>query len=203
MELPKIIFLWLDLETTGLLYEEDVILEMAYQFTDYLGEPLTNVTSTLTVNYTDDELMTKVYDKYRSGNDYVRKMHLSNSLWSDILFQPDVPRADFYTALEELHEALDMVRSPGYEIRFAGSSVGFDKRFVETVYGSELPISHRVHDLSTMRPFFKWQGIDMDEFTKHLTDGTHRAGADIERDIAQWRGVISVFNESGEQRAPA
>ena len=91
---------------------------------------------------------------------------------------------------------IDEVREDA-EVRLAGSSVGFDKRFLETAFGGELPISHRVHDLSTLRPLFQWQGIDLAELTLDHEDGTHRAAADIQRDVAQWSSLIQLMQDAG------
>lgn len=192
-EVPNIVLLWTDIETTGLDYESDFILEIAWQFTDYLGVPLSGLTSQIAIEYNDEELMPKVLERYRRAAPYVKKMHLDNDLWSDVFFAENVDRADFYRTMETLYAQIDDQRTNDVEIRLAGSSVHFDKRFLETVYGEELPISHRVHDLSTFRPFFKWQDLDLNEFTTDLQTDNHRAAADVERDIAQWRGLIEII----------
>ncbi len=192
-EIPNICLLWTDIETTGLNYDSDIILEIAWQFTDYLGEPLTGLQSSITVDQDDDTLLGKVLARYTAAVPFVKKMHRDNGLWADVLFgADDSPRDGFFEVLENIIQGLDEVRGDA-EVRFAGSTVSFDKRFIETVWGGELPISHRVHDLSTFRPFFKWQGIDLDDATASLDTDTHRAAADVERDVLQWQSLIHVM----------
>lgn len=196
MPVPNIALLWADIETTGLNYETDLILEVAWQITDYLGEPLTETRSYLTVDQDDEALLGRVLERYQKASSYVKDMHRENGLWNEVLFGTDTTRrGEFFTVMDHMITDLDEVRGDA-EVRFAGSSVGFDKRFIETVFGGELPISHRVHDLSTFRPFFDWQGMPLDEFSADLPGGSHRAAADIERDIAQRRGVINVFKDA-------
>lgn len=193
-EIPDITLLWTDIETTGLDYENDLILEVAWQVTNYLGEPLSSPHSFITVDHEDTELLGKVLDRYLKAGTYVQEMHRNNGLWNEVLFGgPSDSRAGFYEVLDEMFETINAVRGDS-EVRIAGSSVGFDKRFLETAYGGELPISYRVHDLSTFRPFLKWQGMDLDDFNVSAPD-THRALADVMRDRDQWRGLISIIKD--------
>lgn len=191
---PNILLLWTDIETTGLNPEHDLILELAWQFTDYLGVPLGAPQSLITVDHENEDLMRAVLDRYMTAAPVVKKMHLDNNLWGDVLFRgAEVPRDGIFEVLDALHDQIDEHRGDA-EVRLAGSSVHFDKRFLEHVLGGELPISHRVHDLSTLRPFLNWQGLDLDQFSADLVSDSHRALADIERDIAQWRGLCAFLS---------
>ena len=192
-DVPNICLLWADIETTGLDYESDLILEIAYQITDYLGEPLSPLHSAITIGHEDDELLGAVLDRYLKAPSVVQQMHRDNGLWNEVLFGgPKDGRAGFFEVIDDMLSTLGEVRGDA-EVRLAGSTVGFDKRFLETVFGGELPISHRVHDLSTLRPLFKWQGIDLDDATESLDTGTHRAAADVERDVLQWQSLIHIM----------
>lgn len=193
---PNILLLWNDIETTGLDYDQDLILEMAWQLTDYAGAPLTEVTSSITIDYGDEAMMRMVLERYRKAAPYVKEMHLKNGLWNEVLFVESDTRSDLFHAIDDMLTTVDEVREDA-EVRLAGSSVGFDKRFLETAFGGELPISHRVHDLSTLRPFFQWQGIDLAELTLDHEDGTHRAAADIQRDVAQWSSLVQLMQDAG------
>lgn len=193
---PNILLLWNDIETTGLDYDQDIILEMAWQLTDYAGTPLTEITSSITVDYNDEAMMYSVMDRYRKAVPYVKDMHSKNGLWNEVLFVESTPRSNLFHAIDEMLNFIDEVREDA-EVRLAGSSVGFDKRFLEAAFGGELPISHRVHDLSTLRPLFKWQGVDLDDLTLDHEDGTHRAAADIQRDVAQWSNLIELMQDAG------
>lgn len=191
-DVPNICLLWTDIETTGLDYESDLILEIAYQITDYLGEPLSPLHSAITIDYSDESMMRMVLERYRKAAPYVKDMHSKNGLWNEVFFIESDTRSDLFHAIDDMLIAVDEVREDA-EVRLAGSSVGFDKRFLETTFGGELPISHRVHDLSTLRPLFKWQGIDLDDATESLDTGTHRAAADVERDVLQWQSLIHIM----------
>lgn len=193
---PNILLLWNDIETTGLDYEQDLILEMAWQLTDYAGTPLTEITSSITIDYSDEAMMRMLLERYRKAAPYVKDMHSKNGLWNEVFFVESDTRSDFFNAIDDMLIAVDEVREDA-EVRLAGSSIGFDKRFLETAFGGELPISHRVHDLSTLRPFIQWQGIDLDDLTPELGDSTHRAAADIQRDIAQWVGLVQLMQDAG------
>ena len=193
---PNILLLWSDIETTGLDYDQNLILELAWQITDYAGTPLTEVTSTITIDYGDEAMMRMALERYRKAAPYVKEMHLKNGLWNEVLFVENDTRSDLFHAIDDMLIAVDEVREDA-EVRLAGSSVGFDKRFLETAFGGELPISHRVHDLSTLRPFFQWQGIDLAELVLDHEDGTHRAAADIRRDVAQWSSLVQLMQDAG------
>lgn len=193
---PNILLLWNDIETTGLDYDQDLILEMAWQITDYAGTPLTEITSTITIDYGDEAMMRMVLERYRKAAPYVKDMHLKNGLWNEVLFVENGTRSDLFHAIDDMLVAVDEVREDA-EVRLAGSSVGFDKRFLETAFGGELSISHRVHDLSTLRPLFQWQGIDLADLTLDIEDGTHRAAADIRRDVAQWASLVQLMQDAG------
>ena len=193
---PNILLLWNDIETTGLDYDQDLILEMAWQITDYAGTPLTEITSSITIDYGDEAMMRMVLERYRKAAPYVKDMHSKNGLWNEVLFVENDTRSDLFHAIDDMLIAVDEVREDA-EVRLAGSSIGFDKRFLETAFGGELSISHRVHDLSTFRPFFQWQGVDLDSLTLDLEDGTHRAAADIRRDVAQWSSLIQLMQDAG------
>ena len=195
-DVPNILLLWNDIETTGLDFDQDIILEMAWQLTDYAGNPFFEITSSITVDYNDEAMMYSVLDRYRKAVPYVKDMHSKNGLWNEVLFVESAPRSNLFHAIDEMLSTVDEVREDA-EVRLAGSSVGFDKRFLEAAFGGELSISHRVHDLSTLRPLFKWQGVDLDDLTLDLEDGTHRAAADVERDVLQWQSLIQLMQDAG------
>lgn len=193
---PNILLLWNDIETTGLDYDQDLILEMAWQITDYAGAPLTEINSSITIDYGDEAMMRMVLERYRKAAPFVKEMHSKNGLWNEVFFDENDTRSDLFHAIDDMLIAVDEVRGDA-EVRLAGSSVGFDKRFLETAFGGELSISHRVHDLSTLRPLFQWQGIDLSDLTPEHEDSTHRAADDIRRDVAQWSNLIHLMQDAG------
>lgn len=194
-DIPDILLLWTDIETTGLDYNHDLILEMAWQITDYAGVPVTEPESMLTIASNDEERIIKVLERYREADPYVQQMHLSNGLWNEVVL--DVPtgrhsRDRLDIVIERMIDAVDDARGVSEaEVRFAGSSVGFDKRFIETAYEAELPgISHRVHDLSTIKPLLLWHDIDINNYTAGWVTDSHRALRDVERDVHQWQQLV-------------
>lgn len=191
---PDIALLWTDLETTGLDYENDLILELAYQVTDFLGKPLTEPKSFITFKHNDTAGLSEVLNRYHAADQYVREMHLKNGLWNDVLFGGGSERKNFFETIGDMLDEAGEA-APTSEIRLAGSTVGFDKRFLETKYGEELPISYRVFDLSTLRPVFAWQDMPLDQFNDDRPTDTHRAADDIARDIRQWQGLVGILTQ--------
>ena len=43
----------------------------------------------------------------------------------------------------------------------------------------------------------KWQGVDLNDLALEHEDGTHRAAADIRRDVAQWSSLIQLMQDAG------
>lgn len=196
LEPQDIVLLWTDIETPGLNVEVDPIIEIAWQLTDFLGNPLTEARSYTTIAHGDTELAMHVIKRYTECDPYVQEMHTVNGLWKDAIFPSEWGKAlDIHNCIEQmLSDAEEARRVTGHsEVRLAGSTVHFDKKFIEAAHGGELPIHYRVFDLSTLRPVMHMQGIDPDSFSTHLITDAHRAADDIERDIAQWRGIVRTL----------
>ena len=202
MTTPNIILLWTDIETTGLSVKNDVILEVAWQLTDFLGNPISNLESFVTIDHEDEHQMHAVLDGYLSAVDVVKDMHTKNGLLADILFGgAEVLR-------DNVDNVVDMIEDNVFnvlqnfepddrpEVRFAGSTVHFDKSFLEEANGGhELEsMSHRVFDISTIRPFLLWQDIDMNSLDTSPVD-LHRAAADVTKDVRTWRKLVELLQE--------
>ena len=195
--IPKIILAWIDIETLGLNPERDAVLEMAWQLTDYDGKPLTDLDTTLTADADDSEALGMVYTDYLAAHPIVQEMHRKNGLINEVLFGSTMARIPLEAAIDKLVlEAKTVQRLyPGHEVRIAGSSVHFDKRFLEVELAGNLPqpFSHRIHDLNVFRPLI--QTSSKLEYLETDTDDTHRAADDVERDIRQWAHTFNQLRE--------
>lgn len=194
-----IALVWADLETTGLSYEEDVILEMTVQVTDFLGRPAGPPLSYLAdVQNVSAKVRGRVAHQRSFGPDVVRNIHTKNGLWDEVLTRPvrgeeRLYPSGFGEAVERVVHILRVKHPEINDVRIAGSTISFDKRFIETKMGRELDFgrevkSHRVFDLSTLRPVVIAKGFDPDDVIADPSD-THRAEDDVRRDIAQWQAM--------------
>lgn len=188
---PEHVLGWTDLETTGLSSTLDVILEMAWQFTDFLGNPLSGWYSRLI------KLDPKAQERANEvmvSDSIPAVMHWKNGLWRDLVLKREDAQslrgtyADFQEAASELKHLGTFDRQ---RVRLAGSSVQFDQKFLERLAPLDSEVfSHRIFDLSSIRPLALAQGIDLDQFLGGKPGDTHRAADDVARDIAQWRGYL-------------
>ena len=192
MNQKPVALVWADIETTGLDYNKDLILEVAFQITDLQGTPISELESYLTIT---EGLQAATYLAYRKCLRIVREMHSKNGLWNEALFDTDVERLDISQVVAKIHTAVQRVAvyQPPTEYRLAGSTVGFDKRFIETKLGEELPrLSRRTFDLSTLRTLARAKGIEPDDLIDAPQD-THRAADDVRRDIETWQKLYQLL----------
>lgn len=176
-------FLFLDIETTGLRWRQDVVLEVAWAFTDehfeVLGEPRSFV-----VKPEDHEWAT-IASQLRK-NDIPRQMHQSSGLYDelpmaehDILDIRKVMRAD-------IEEQLQV----GAAIHLAGLSVEFDRTFLDELHDfefEEMGVHHRLYNLSAVKLALDNVGV----VYYSAKPGNHRALADVFEAIEQAR----IFRE--------
>lgn len=201
-ELPNayIGLLALDLETTGLSpragkdSSRDAILEVAWTVTDFYGGVL-DPGSSYVVSLGDKTSDRLAVERMLFGHDdYVRKMHVKSGLLED-LFSGEAPKASlehiFRKIISSLEDAQDM--NPQItEWRIFGSSVDFDRQFLQgrtEAAGLLEMLSHRVLDLSTVRPLATLLGISHESIEPLEEGKPHRAWYDIQRDLEQWRVI--------------
>jgi oligoribonuclease (3'-5' exoribonuclease) len=137
-------FLWLDLETTGLVPSEGLLLEFAVVLCeDGPGDDFATAQQYTGVIHHDRNALSTV-----EIDAYVRRMHTENRLWIDV--------AESTTTLEEVDGFLaglaGTLTPRKHSIVLAGNSVHFDLRWCSC----HLPafaehLSHRVFDVSTLR----------------------------------------------------
>lgn len=167
-------FLWLDLETTGLDPDREIILEWAVLIADDGKDGTFEV---------EQEFSSVVMPYAFAGRDclaemdpYVRRMHEKNGLLADIAAGKGAPLAEADAFLAEL--AGDTKPS------IAGNSVGsFDLQFIRRhmpLFAAKL--SHRVYDVSTLIRAERTYG-DAAGLIEVKADA-HRAAADARASLA-------------------
>lgn len=164
-------FLWVDLETTGLVPAEGLILECAIVLCrDALGATF------------EEELAESVTLALPEGfeietcDPVVQKMHTKNGLWDEC--------RESTTTIEELDAALvELAKQLGAKPRslvLAGFSVHFDQAWLKwhcPAFAAYL--SHQVFDVSTIKRLVRtWAGED-----PFVGEPAHRALADIRESI--------------------
>jgi oligoribonuclease len=189
---PPIAFTWTDLETTGLNQKTGSILEVGCLLTD----------KQLNVRGRFESLVIpEVFDGSAESlgmDEYVTKMHTKNGLLDALSAALDVPGAREQLSIEAVAARFaEFLRSCGMDESLprwfdtdepeaqtkpylAGSTVGFDKAWMEEHMAEVMPLLHyRVYDVSTLkiaaefyRPEIRWTSA-----------GAHRAMDDIVESI--------------------
>lgn len=157
--------LWLDIETTGLSENEDLLLEVGLIVTDEQLRVAASIDVVIGYNRVQD-LVT---------NDFVRQMHEQNGLLG-LVEQSAV------TVLRAEQILLEWVeREDASGLYMAGSGVHFDRRWLRRWMPAFVKQFHyRNFDMTTLRYFF--------EEEKQTT--SHRALADLKQNIADLRRLL-------------
>lgn len=167
-------FVWIDLETTGLDPTKGVILEVACIITD--RTPAMNTVGVMhaVVRHQIDE---------RTVDPYVLDMHSANGLWDEV---SAATRTSDEVA-DALLEFIKSVAAPRHAM-LAGSSVHFDRAWMAhhwpqvTAY-----LHHRLLDVSTVKELVKVYYGSESEFREEEDAHGHRAQADIHRSLRELR----------------
>lgn len=172
--------LWTDIETTGLDPQDDLILEVGWLITDDQLNVIRPLRSAVIENS---------IKRVRSMCDeYVTKMHDNSELFDAIEFYPTYPLGEVEQwIIEDIASSMsgNMADPP----RFAGSSVHYDKSFLDLRMPELAKVTHhRIYDVTTIQQLFTSVGIVQgDSFT-----GTrHRAADDIEN---SWMTAVDMRN---------
>lgn len=169
-------FFFVDLETTGLDSRECKILEVAAVITDNKLNILEEFSAPITVKKEDLAAM----------DDWCRTTHTQSRLLEDI--------KDAGIDIEAAEKALQRLKRKHFPVNkpsIAGSSVHFDKRFIDDhmkAFSKEL--SHRIIDVST---FMGALDTYYDFKLPLQPEPAHRALADIKQSISYLKAYLEEF----------
>ncbi len=187
----RTVLAWIDLETTGLKpVTEHRILEYALVFTDLELNELGATTHIVPQNVT---IARSLMD------DYVIKMHTDNKLLEELTsYEPRALQYDDSVADEEqiilsgvMQDVKDKVTEEDVIFVIAGSTVGFDKGFIE----HHMPklfaeLHYRQLDVSVYK-------VGFPEIFGTATSDAHRAMADIRASIQHHRHMRRIVQSVG------
>jgi len=174
-------YLWIDLETTGLDPDNDRIIEVGWLMADHLDQ----VTDVQSVLITPD----KVAWELMQQDLFVQTMHTENDLLKDMESFGSIMVDD---AEDQILE--DLAKYDDQFFILAGSSVHFDRAFINNwMPRLARKLSHRHLDVSTLRMFFDAMGYG---FVGEKTRPTmHRALQDIEDSYALYSKYAELIEE--------
>jgi oligoribonuclease len=139
-------YLWIDLETTGLDPDNDRIIEVGW----FLSNGFEQITDEQSVIITPDKIAWELMQQ----DLFVQTMHTENDLIKDM--------DSFGTILiEDAEDQIleDLSREDDQLFTLAGASVHFDRGFIRNwMPRLERKLSHRHMDVSTLRMFFDEMG---------------------------------------------
>ena len=186
-------YLWLDLETTGLEAHDGEILEVGWFLSDN-WEILNEAKSALvTPTKQTFELMKQDF--------VVTSMHTDNRLAADLMLQPTRTIEDIED--EILADIEEWQTDDDSWVILAGSSVHFDRTFIaEYMWRLDMMLSHRHFDVSTLKMFFDSMGFY--ELGRRDTPRKHRALDDIKDSYKLARTYVNLTNlmiDEGETNA--
>jgi len=159
-------YLWIDLETTGLDPEIDRIIEVGW----FLSNGFDKITDAQSVIITPDKTAWELMQQ----DLFVQTMHTENDLIKDMDYFGTILVED---AEDQILEELD--REEKQLFILAGASVHFDRGFIRNwMPRLEARLSHRHMDVSTLRMFFNDMGYR--SISERGTGSKHRALEDVE-----------------------
>lgn len=183
---PEPKMLWLDIETTGLDANEDMILEVAFVLTDEWG----NVIDMLCAPVINDG-----WEERLEGESFVNEMHTKSGLKEALQDLPPErvagsrPNVVDQTIAEWIDQAAPNLKNTP----IAGSSVRFDLDFMKVHMPEVAKRLHhyRVIDVSSLIGIASAHEVDIFEGLEVLVpDDEHRAPADIMNTIHLYRHAL-------------
>jgi oligoribonuclease len=163
-------FIWLDIETTGLDPKEGVILEVASIITTHNLETVATYEEVIHYDDLDDDTI----------DTYVLDMHSKNGLWDRVAESLTSPEVIEHRLLGFWKEFTAPKMSP-----LCGSSVHFDRAWVSHHWPDCLQYLHyRNIDVSTLKELVRvWNGSE--EVFGDSANKKHRAIDDLKHSIAE------------------
>jgi oligoribonuclease len=158
-------YLWIDLETTGLDPDNDRIIEVGW----FLSERTRQITDEQSVLITPDKIAWELMQQ----DLFVQTMHTQNELLSDMeRFGSIMPEDAEDQILEDLAKYEDEL------FILAGSSVHFDRGFIRNwMPRLDRKLMHRHMDVSTIKLFL--QDLDYGFYVERQHETKHRAMSDV------------------------
>ena len=159
-------YLWIDLETTGLDPDNDRIIEVGW----FISSGFEKITPEQSVLITPDKIAWELMQQ----DLFVQTMHTQNELLSDMEKFGTIMPED---AEDQILE--DMLRYPDETFTLAGASVHFDRGFIRNwMPRLDRKLIHRHLDVSTLRMFFDDSGFR--SYGEKERPTVHRALQDVE-----------------------
>jgi oligoribonuclease (3'-5' exoribonuclease) len=181
-----ITFCFPDIETTGTDPDDDLVLEIAWTFTDEHFQVL-GVPKSYVVKLEDDQWAT-LANRLRK-TPFVQKMHADSGLLNDLTGSVTTDINDIASVFyEDLVEQINV----GATIHFAGMSVEFDKQRLEKLgfRFEQWGVHHRLYNLSSVKLALENVGVP---YQKPVNLGAHRAAFDVVEGIEQARIFRELF----------
>jgi oligoribonuclease (3'-5' exoribonuclease) len=187
-------FLFLDIETTGIKYGEEKILEIAWILTDDTFTPIPGGEVSAVIDH--EEGWGDVWSALREAPEVVRDMHAESLLAIDMLTLPESRQATQNGVQDALWSLLQFQAEEGHTVHLAGFSVHFDETMLlmtddvnwRTILAK---LHHRHLDLSSIKLFLDLKGIKYD---KADNEGAHRALNDCREAMWQARIFSELFD---------
>ena len=177
-------YLWIDLETTGLDPEHDRMIEVGW----FLSDNWEKVTDAQSVLITPD----KVAWELMQQDLFVQTMHTENGLLKDMESFGTIMVED---AEDQILETLD-IHQVGQPI-LAGSSVHFDRSFIRNwMPRLDRRLSHRHMDASALRMFF--DSVGYHSVGQKTRPTVHRALEDSLESFELYRRYVALAQELGQ-----
>ena len=160
-------YLWIDLETTGLDPDYDRVIEVGW----FLSDHHIKITDPQSVLITPDKIAWELMQQ----DTFVQTMHTENGLLKDMESFGTILIED---AEDQILEDLDK-EAGDILLILSGASVHFDRGFIRNwMPRLERRLSHRHMDVSALRLFFDSQGFA--SYGEKIRPTVHRALEDVE-----------------------
>jgi oligoribonuclease len=174
-------YLWIDLETTGLDPDNDRIIEVGW----FLSDSVEAITAPQSVLITPDKIAWELMQQ----DLFVQTMHTENDLLKDMeAFGTIMPEDAEDQILEDLARYSDEV------MILAGASVHFDRGFIRNwMPRLDRRLIHRHLDVSTLRMFFDDAGFH--SYGEKERPTVHRALQDVQDAHSLYRRYLELVNE--------
>lgn len=180
---------WIDVETTGVDHNSDVLLEVAAILTDLQGNEISRYTGPTLVSYSADELDALM----ENSHERVREMHAKSGLLADLYSGMDMKTLQEAVSLTELDRSLSAwVQEQELERRpyVGGNSITLDRNFLEINTPEFFNTLHyRSVDATTIMLFLGALGHTV---PRREGNYTHRAIDDITESVWSYQESLKL-----------